>query len=64
MVLSMIYIQKNLLLKPGGGRVLIPTGMFIELPMGYELQIRPRSGLASKHGIKYSEFPGYRRLLY
>lgn len=32
-------------------RMLIPTGVFIELPVGYEAQIRARSGLASKHGI-------------
>ena len=32
-------------------RVLIPTGLFIELPAGYEAQIRPRSGLAIKQGI-------------
>ena len=32
-------------------RILIPTGLFIELPNGYEAQIRPRSGMAIKHGI-------------
>ena len=32
-------------------RALIPTGLFIELPHGYEAQVRPRSGLAIKHGI-------------
>ena len=32
-------------------RALIPTGLFIELPLGYEAQVRPRSGLAIKHGI-------------
>src|SRR5258705_8609581 len=39
-------------------RVLIPTGIFIELPQGYEAQIRPRSGLAIKHGITCLNTPG------
>jgi dUTP pyrophosphatase len=39
-------------------RVLIPTGLFIELPIGYEAQIRPRSGLALKHGITVLNSPG------
>ncbi len=39
-------------------RVLIPTGLFIELPIGYEAQIRPRSGLAFKHGITVLNSPG------
>jgi dUTP pyrophosphatase len=39
-------------------RVLIPTGLFIELPDGYEAQIRPRSGLAIKHGITCLNTPG------
>jgi len=39
-------------------RVLIPTGIFIELPEGYEAQIRPRSGLAIKHGIGLVNSPG------
>jgi len=39
-------------------RVLIPTGLFIELPQGYEAQIRPRSGLAFKHGITVLNSPG------
>ena len=39
-------------------RVLIPTGLFIELPEGYEAQIRPRSGLAIKHGISVLNTPG------
>ncbi|MCC7297878.1 MAG: dUTP diphosphatase [Bacteroidia bacterium] len=41
-----------------GKRVLIPTGLFIELPEGYEAQIRPRSGLAYKHGITVLNSPG------
>ncbi|NLZ94243.1 MAG: dUTP diphosphatase [Bacteroidales bacterium] len=39
-------------------RALIPTGLFIELPAGYEAQIRPRSGLAVKHGISVLNSPG------
>jgi len=39
-------------------RALVPTGLFIELPVGYEAQIRPRSGLAIKHGISIVNAPG------
>jgi dUTP pyrophosphatase len=39
-------------------RALIPTGLFIELPAGFEAQIRPRSGLAIKHGITLLNSPG------
>jgi len=39
-------------------RALIPTGLFIELPAGYEAQIRPRSGLAFKNGITVLNSPG------
>jgi dUTP pyrophosphatase len=39
-------------------RVLVPTGLFIELPQGYEAQIRPRSGLAVKQGITILNAPG------
>lgn len=41
-----------------GQRVLIPTGLMIELPEGYEAQIRPRSGLALKYGITVLNAPG------
>lgn len=40
------------------GRVRIPTGLFLEIPEGYEGQIRPRSGLAYKHGITVLNSPG------
>jgi dUTP pyrophosphatase len=40
------------------GRAVIPTGLFIELPVGYEAQIRPRSGLAAKAGITVLNSPG------
>ena len=39
-------------------RKLIPTGLFVELPVGYELQVRPRSGLALKYGITVLNTPG------
>lgn len=39
-------------------RVLVPTGLFMELPVGVEAQIRPRSGLAFKHGITVLNSPG------
>lgn len=39
-------------------RKLIPTGLFMELPVGYEAQVRPRSGLALKHGITVLNSPG------
>ena len=39
-------------------RVLVPTGLFIELPLGYEAQVRPRSGLAIKQGITCLNSPG------
>lgn len=39
-------------------RTLVPTGIFIELPLGYEAQIRPRSGLAAKQGLTCLNTPG------
>ncbi|MBL7918607.1 MAG: dUTP diphosphatase, partial [Bacteroidia bacterium] len=39
-------------------RALIPTGLFMELPIGFEAQIRPRSGLAFKHGLTVLNSPG------
>ncbi|MBN2348282.1 MAG: dUTP diphosphatase [Bacteroidales bacterium] len=50
-------ISKEIVLKPLE-RVLIPTGLYIELPEGFEAQIRPRSGLALKHGISIVNSPG------
>jgi len=43
---------------PVGGRGLVPTGLHMEIPEGYEVQIRPRSGLALKHGIILPNSPG------
>lgn len=39
-------------------RQLIPTGLFVAIPLGYEIQIRPRSGMAFKHGITVLNTPG------
>jgi len=39
-------------------RVLIPTGLFVSVPVGYECQVRPRSGLAAKHGVTVANAPG------
>ena len=50
-------IEEDIILKPLE-RSLIPTGLFIELPQGYEAQIRPRSGLAYKHGLTVLNSPG------
>jgi dUTP pyrophosphatase len=50
-------LEAPVLLKPLQ-RTLIPTGLFMELPQGYEAQVRPRSGLAVKHGITVLNTPG------
>ena len=51
------YLKESIVLKPLE-RALVPTGLFIELPSGYEAQIRPRSGLALKKGISVLNTPG------
>lgn len=51
------FLNESVTLKPGE-RVLIPTGIFLELPGGWEAQVRPRSGLAFKHGITVLNAPG------
>ncbi len=50
-------IEKPIMLKPLE-RTLVKTGLFIELPVGYEAQVRPRSGLAYKNGITVLNSPG------
>lgn len=50
-------IESGITLKPGE-RKLIPTGLYFEIPEGYEVQIRPRSGLAIKSGITVLNSPG------
>jgi len=51
-------LSKELTIFANGGRVLIPTNLHVAIPEGYELQIRPRSGLALKHGISIVNSPG------
>ncbi len=51
------YMEDALTLQPME-RTLIPTGLFLEIPQGYEVQIRPRSGLAIKQGITCLNTPG------
>jgi dUTP pyrophosphatase len=50
-------LEVDLIIKPMD-RILIPTGLFLEIPLGYEAQIRPRSGLAVKNGITILNSPG------
>lgn len=50
-------LEEPIVLKPLE-RTLVPTGLHIELPQGYEAQIRPRSGLAAKHGLTVLNTPG------
>ena len=49
--------DRKVILLPGR-RALIPTGLVLEIPAGYEVQVRPRSGLALKHGITCLNTPG------
>lgn len=53
----MAHLSEPITLKPLERR-LVPTGLFIELPQGYEAQVRPRSGLAFKKGITVLNSPG------
>ncbi len=50
-------LEHSLVLKPLE-RAMVPTGLYIELPEGCEAQVRPRSGLAAKHGISIVNTPG------
>ena len=50
-------IDEDIVLRPLQ-RVLVPTGLYLSLPEGYEAQVRPRSGLALKHGITLLNTPG------
>lgn len=51
------FIEETIILHPGE-RKLIKTGLFLEIPEGFEAQVRPRSGLAFKHGITVLNSPG------
>lgn len=50
-------IENPIVLKPFE-RVAVPTGLFVEIPLGYEIQVRPRSGLAINHGVTVLNAPG------
>ena len=50
-------VSSDLVIEPGA-RALVPTGFAIELPQGYEAQVRPRSGLALRHGLTLPNAPG------
>lgn len=50
-------ITESMVLKPLE-RVMVPTGLYVELPEGYEMQIRPRSGMAAKYGLTVLNSPG------
>lgn len=50
-------VEHDLVLAPGE-RAVVPTGFALEVPAGYEVQVRPRSGLAAKHGITCLNSPG------
>jgi dUTP pyrophosphatase len=55
---GMDLVAAREVLLPPGGRALVPTGLCIALPLGFEMQVRPRSGLALKHGITVLNAPG------
>ncbi|MCQ2159145.1 MAG: dUTP diphosphatase [Bacteroidales bacterium] len=50
-------IDESIVLKPLE-RAMVPTGLFVQIPQGYEIQVRPRSGLAAKKGISVLNAPG------
>ena len=51
------HLEKDIVLKPLE-RSIIPTGLFMAIPLGYEAQVRPRSGLAAKYGLTVLNSPG------
>jgi dUTP pyrophosphatase len=50
-------LTESVVLKPLE-RAMVPTGLYVEIPEGYEIQVRPRSGLAAKHGLTVLNSPG------
>jgi dUTP pyrophosphatase len=56
-LLAAVAEDSPMILAPGE-RALVPTGISVALPAGYEAQVRPRSGLASKHGVTVLNAPG------
>lgn len=53
-----LYAVESLILRPGGGRASIGTGIAVEIPAGHAGLVLPRSGLAAKHGIAVANAPG------
>jgi len=53
-----LYAREDLVLAPGGGRALVPTGVAVALPPGYAGFVLPRSGLALRHGVTCLNTPG------
>ena len=51
------FLESDIVIAPGE-RALVPTGLHMALPVGYEAQVRPRSGLAYKHGVTVLNSPG------
>ncbi len=51
------HLEREIVIEPGC-RTLVATGLFFEIPQGYEIQVRPRSGLALKHGLTVLNTPG------
>jgi dUTP pyrophosphatase len=53
-----LYARQDVMLEPGGGRALVPTGVAMALPPGYAGFVLPRSGLALRHGVTCLNTPG------
>lgn len=53
-----LLARESVVLAPGGGRAVVPTGIAIALPVGYGGFVQPRSGLASRHGVTVLNSPG------
>ena len=53
-----LYAREGVVLKPGGGRTVVPTGIAIAIPPGYGGFVQPRSGLALRHGVTLVNTPG------
>ena len=56
--LDLLAAVEETMILPPLGRALVPTGLAMALPSGYEAQVRPRSGLAAKHGVTVLNSPG------
>jgi dUTP pyrophosphatase len=50
-------LESDVVIEPGG-RALVPTGLYLDMPRGLEAQVRPRSGLAARHGLTVLNSPG------